>query len=257
VRSLPPSKPLTGPASPRRSVCAPGDDASIVPQTAYEKEAHHEPHTVLRPPLSSRGTFCPQLEALEGRDAPGSLLGTSPGPVNDPGDAESAREREREAAELAILASLPPSHHRGPTVTTSPVTEFVDRSIVRGESTLRRTDHGITMHLRASDVPAGVYTGWIAIFTPGVTGPTAAGRVAGHVVGRGGHLNFAVHLNEGEIISGHPVFPSGSLQDARRQEIHMVVRYHGPADPGRIHEQTHTFEPDRAFNFLITIHPAP
>ncbi len=36
----------------------------------------------------------------------------------------------------------------------------------------------------------------------------------------------------------------------------MVVRYHGPTDPGRIHEQTHTFEPDRAFNFLITIHPA-
>ncbi|HMF16843.1 MAG TPA: hypothetical protein VKE98_06515 [Gemmataceae bacterium] len=34
VRSLPPSKPRTGPASPRRSVCAPSDDVYMVTQTA-------------------------------------------------------------------------------------------------------------------------------------------------------------------------------------------------------------------------------
>jgi hypothetical protein len=37
----------------------------------------------------------------------------------------------------------------------------------------------------------------------------------------------------------------------------MVVRYHGPVDPGRVHEQTHTFEPTRAVDFAITTHPPP
>jgi hypothetical protein len=36
---LPPSKPLTGPASPRRSVCAPGKGAlNFIEQTALRKE---------------------------------------------------------------------------------------------------------------------------------------------------------------------------------------------------------------------------
>jgi hypothetical protein len=142
----------------------------------------------------------------------------------------------------------------GAVTTTSPVVDFATQSIVFGESTLTRTDHGITMHLTATGVPAGVYTAWIPIFNPGETVPAAAGWVAGHVVGRGGHLTFSVHLNEGEFISGHPVFPSGSLQDARHQEIRMVVRYHGPVDPGRLYEQTHTYEPGVATDFLITIH---
>src|SRR5262245_56835632 len=43
VRSLPPSKLLTRPASPRRSVCAPGDDASIVSQTRVERRFPMEP----------------------------------------------------------------------------------------------------------------------------------------------------------------------------------------------------------------------
>src|SRR6516164_2290337 len=39
VRSLPPSKPLTGPAPPRRSVCAPGEVAvTIISQTAFRKD---------------------------------------------------------------------------------------------------------------------------------------------------------------------------------------------------------------------------
>src|SRR2546429_1004180 len=38
VRSLPPSKPLTGPAPPRRSACAPADGRPVLPQTGREKE---------------------------------------------------------------------------------------------------------------------------------------------------------------------------------------------------------------------------
>lgn len=201
-----------------------------------------------------RPSYRPNLDVLEDRFAPGSLLGSSPAAVIDANGLLS--DAQRRAADIALGVALQ-ANQQGATQTTRPVLDFVDRSIVRGESTLTRTDHGISMHLTANGVPAGAYSAWIAIFSPGVTGPVAAGRVAGHVLGEGGQLNFTAHLNEGETISGHPVFPSGSLQDARQQEIHMVIRYHGPADPGRIHDQTHTFEPDRASNLLITMHPAP
>ena len=147
------------------------------------------------------------------------------------------------------------------TQTTRPVVVFDTRMdpepIVVGESTLTRTDDGITMHLTASGVPAGAYTAWIPIFEPGGTMPILAGWVAGHVVGNGGNLTFSVHLQEGEMISGHPAFPSGSLTDARAQDIGMAVRYHGPVDPGRIYEQTHTFEPGVAVDALFTRHNAP
>jgi hypothetical protein len=141
---------------------------------------------------------------------------------------------------------------------TSDVVDFPTRSIVLGTSTLTRTDKGITMHLTATGVPAGVYTAWIPIFEPGGTAPVQAGWVAGHVVGEGGNLTFTAHLKEGEFYSGHPNFPNGgSLTDARLQDIGMVVRSHGPADPGRIYEQTHTFEPGVAVDYLFTRHNAP
>ncbi|MEX2141786.1 MAG: hypothetical protein WD894_21150 [Pirellulales bacterium] len=155
--------------------------------------------------------------------------------------------------EMAL--SLAWANGNGATKTTQSVVDFATKSIVRGESTLTRTDNGITMHLTATGVEPGAYTGWIPIFGP--SGPIVAGRVAGHVVGEGGELTFTAHLKEGEIISGHPMIPSGSLTDARGQDIGMVVRYHGPADPGRIYEQTHTFEPGVATDFLFTRHDAP
>jgi len=222
----------------------------MIAQTAHEQEIVMS-RTFFSSRPGRRGTYCPQFDTLESRDAPGSLHG--PG-VIDPGSSGEARDRQ--AAQLAILAGIAASS-QGTTKTTSPVVDFATRSIVFGESTLTRTDHGITMHLKATGVPAGAYSGWIPIFNPGDTVPVAAGWVAGHVVGRGGQLTFSVHLNEGESLSGHPVFPSGSLQDARRQEIRMVVRYHGPADPGRIHEQSHTFELGVAVDFLVTIHAPP
>jgi len=85
------------------------------------------------------------------------------------------------------------------------------------------------------------------------------GRATARVVGPEGTLTVAAHLNEGEFISGHPIFPGGSLQDARHAEIRMVLRYHGPVDPGHLYEQTHTFQPELGpqADVLRTIHPAP
>jgi hypothetical protein len=153
-----------------------------------------------------------------------------------------------------MALSLAWADGNGATQSTQPVVDFKTKSIVWGESTLTRTDNGITMHLTASGVPAGAYTGWIPIFNPGGP-PRTAGWVAGHVVGEGGQLTFTAHLKEGEILEGHPIFSNGgSLQDARAEDIGMVVRSHGPAEPGRIHEQTHTFEDGVATDFLFTIH---
>jgi hypothetical protein len=206
-----------------------------------------------------QGLTCrPSLDVLEDRFAPGSLLTSSPAALIDISALLAAAQRQAadSAADSAADIALVAQANQAATLTTSPVVDFATRSIVFGESTLTRTDDGITMHLTATGLPAGVYSGWIPIFNPGGTTPIAAGRVAGHVVGEDGQLTLSAHLKEGEIISGHPVFPSGSLQDARLQDIGMVVRYHGAADPGRIYEQTHTFEPGLATDALFTIHRA-
>ena len=157
-----------------------------------------------------------------------------------------------------MALSLAWANGNAATQTTRPVFLFGTSTEV-GESTLTRTDNGITMRLTVDDVPAGAYTAWIPIFGPGATDPpVTAGWVAGHVVGEGGQLTFTAHLKEGEILSGHPMLSNGgSLTDARLQNIGMVVRSHGPADPGRIYEQTHTFEDGVAFNYLFTRHNAP
>jgi hypothetical protein len=143
--------------------------------------------------------------------------------------------------------------------TTSDVVDFPTRSIVFGESTLIRTHNGIRIRLTAEGLPAGAYTAWIPIFHPGGTMPAVAGWVDGDVVDEDGELTFSVRLKEGEEISGHPAFPGGSLQDARLQDIGMVVRYHGPAseDPDELLEQLTTFEPGDAVDALFTRHNAP
>jgi hypothetical protein len=198
------------------------------------------------------GNFRPRLEALEDRNAPGVLPGTPGLPVLD--DPWGLAARQREAADLAAAASSYASSS-AVTRTTSPVVEFDHRDVVIGESTLTRNDHGVSIHLTVPDAAAGAYTTWWVVINPGATGPVV-GWAAGRIVGEG-DLNVATNLNEGEAISGHPIFPSGSLQDARHAEIRMVVRYHGPVDPGQVYEQTHTFEPGRATDFAITFHEPP
>jgi hypothetical protein len=183
----------------------------------------------------------PHLEVLEDRLAPGSLLGS-----HDP------------APDLALLAGIFAARQQGAIQTTSEVRVIADGTVV-GSSTLTRTDNGVTAHLTASGLPPGAYTFWMKVdrHLPGGGTDTVSGRLAGHVVGEGGNLNFSAHVSVGEVLSGNPDFPSGPLQDPLHAQITLVVRYHGPADPGRIHEQTHTFEAGVAVNYLRSIHAPP
>ena len=190
------------------------------------------------------GTFRPQLEVLENRLAPGSLWGHD---AFTPSDSEDPN--------LALLVAAANSQ-QGVVTTTSPVVDFATGSIVFGESTVMRTDNGITVHLTASGLPPGVYTFWMRVDAPGVA--PAAGRLDGHVVGESGNVNFSGHVKVGDIV-GDPSIPGleGTLQDPLHAKITLVVRSHGPADPGQIFEQTHTFQPGVAFNFLISVHAPP
>ena len=177
--------------------------------------------------------FRPQLEALEHRLTPG---GGTPAATLGP----------------ALVAS-PQSEMVS---TTRPVVDFATHTIVFGESTVTRTADGVTVHLSVSGLPPGAYTLWMAVDAPGL--PRAAGRLAGHVVGEGGNLTFSAHLKVGDVV-GDPSIPglAGTLQDPLHATITLVVRSHGPADPGEIFDQTHTFQPLTAFNYLVSVHPPP
>src|SRR5262249_37914743 len=106
-----------------------------------------------RPPQRG-GTFRPQLEALEDRLAPGSLLPW----LDDWGDT-----RDLVAAVQAAAA----------TQTTSPVVLFSDHSVVVGESTVMRTENGVTAHLTASGLAPGAYTFCIRVHPPRLAPPPA------------------------------------------------------------------------------------
>jgi hypothetical protein len=213
-----------------------------------------------RAPLSFRrphhcGAFRPQLEVLENRLSPGSLLGVSPTHAITPGDGGDP--------DLAFLVGLAfsPQHSvvssaQDRVVTTRPVVDFATRSIVFGESTVLRTDDGVSVHLTAHNLPAGAYTFWMRVDAPGF--PPAAGRLAGAVVGEDGLVNFDGHVNVGQMV-GNPPIPGleGTLQDPLHATITLVVRYHGPVDPAHLYEQTHTFQPGVAVNYLISIHTPP
>lgn len=127
-------------------------------------------------------------------------------------------------------------------ITYSPVVPFpagdpTDPEQFQGMSKLVRTDNGVSMTLLATDLPPGVYSIWWVInFEPGT--PFPFGFATSHVVGPNGKGSFAANLKEGE-----PLSIRGSLEDAREENIHIVVRYHGPVDPTRLAEQLSTFEP--------------
>jgi hypothetical protein len=115
---------------------------------------------------------------------------------------------------------------------------------VHGTASLVRRDDGVSMTFRTSGLPAGdAVTIWWIIVDP-ASGNVVSGQfAAGHVVGENGVASFAGSLREGDR-SGcfHPEFPCAGLSDARGQVVLLLLRVHGPKDPGRIPLQIHTSE---------------
>jgi hypothetical protein len=77
---------------------------------------------------------------------------------------------------------------------------------------------------------------WWMVFNP--DGPLSVQYTTGHVIDDSGVAEFGGHLNVGDtegVINGGP-----GLLDAQGANVVLVMRDHGPADPGRVDEQIHT-----------------
>jgi hypothetical protein len=154
-------------------------------------------------------------------------------------------------------------------VTSSSTYQMTDASMVSGgSSTLVRTKEAISASLQTSDLePGNVYTMWWVIFNNPekcehpISGITSCGEgdvlgqplgetpvqvsvqyAAGNIVGETGTVNFGAYLQEGELPEqpGQLVFGPG-LINAKKAEVHLVVRDHGPAITGMVEDQLTTF----------------
>jgi hypothetical protein len=171
------------------------------------------------------------------------------------------------AAALALTAVLAPPAHSAPAEhSISPLWRFSDGSVVEGAtSQLVRTDSGISLSQRTS-APAGhAVTVWWVIFNnpencagaegvptrcaePDLFNPDVEGSVqyaAGHVVGAAGTYSVGSYLAEGDT-ANCPFeafgFLCAGLIDARKADVHLVVRTHGPKLTAFMPGQIKSFE---------------
>lgn len=155
---------------------------------------------------------------------------------------------------------------------SSDVLAFADPGTPVGESTLRRTDDEVRMKLRATGQSSReALTVWWVVFNQpeNCTAPAcdtddifvdgdpsnplnedqiaAADIVAAYATGKvanaEGKVNFSATLEADEPTGTREIiFGEGStLKDSAGAEVHLVVRTHGPAQPGEEDEQTGSF----------------
>ena len=110
-------------------------------------------------------------------------------------------------------------------------------SIPPGSSTLTRTGSGISFSLSTTGLQAGnAVTIWWMVLNPGATAPSVL-YGAGHVIDAGGAAEFGGYLQVGDTKGA---IRGPGLLDAAGADVTLVVRDHGPADPGMVDEQIHT-----------------
>ena len=116
----------------------------------------------------------------------------------------------------------------------------------------------LTLHLHTTGLPAGAYTNWWIIFNnpdgcagecglpdvfPGGPSNPSVFWATGGVVQDNGVGNFQATIDEGEPSKGPDGFLLGTgLMDAANAEVHIIIKYHGPAsnDPDDFFLQTYT-----------------
>ena len=137
---------------------------------------------------------------------------------------------------IGLLSVVVISRAGAATQSSSPVATFAGAAV--GTSTLTRTDSGIAFSLQTTGLQGGhAVTIWWMVFNP--DGPLSVQYAAGHVIDEGGVAEFGGHLSVGDtegVINGGP-----GLLDAQGADVVLVVRDHGPTDPGTVSEQIHTF----------------
>jgi hypothetical protein len=181
------------------------------------------------------------------------------------------------ACVLALVAPRLATADR-PNVSDSDVVSTSDGSVM-GTSRLVRRDSGVNLRVHTTGLEPGAYTVWFLVFNnpggcvdpancgadaadfePG--GPAGFGftRATGGIVGPRGEATFAGNLLAGEILMDDAFEPI-AFDDPQAAEIQVIVRYHGPADPGEIFDQTHTLQPELGVgpdvDVQFAVHPAP
>ena len=125
-------------------------------------------------------------------------------------------------------------------------------------SIMKRGANRVSYQLVTTGLPPGAYTNWWAIFNnpescqgdegcdlPDLLEPDVNASVFwadGKVVRKNGVGYFRSSIREGQVPKGEGklVLGPGGLVDSKKAEIHIVVKYHGPAskDPEVLREQT-------------------
>jgi hypothetical protein len=149
---------------------------------------------------------------------------------------------------IGLLAAIPLSRAGAAgaaTQSTRDVTLILDPPpdppIVVGTSTLTRTDSSLSFSLSTTGLePGHAVTIWWMVVNP--DGGVAVLYAAGHVIDADGTAEFGGSLQVGDS-KGWEMGDdeSKSLEDARAATVYLVVRDHGPAKPGIVDEQIHTF----------------
>jgi hypothetical protein len=160
---------------------------------------------------------------------------------------------------VSTLSSL--TAQAGPaSISTSPVIFLSDFTPVAGASSkIVRNDNGVTVSV-STTVDPGTYTMWMLLWndpsqcggSPGLECDPAVDALdcvlftAGHVVGNNGTLNYSGHRrvydSSGSIVEeGVPGPPCASgLTNPQGAAIHLIIRSHGPKQPGQVNLQIST-----------------
>jgi hypothetical protein len=146
---------------------------------------------------------------------------------------------------------------------TSGATVFMSPTVIPDAwSALVRTDDGVSMTFHTTGLtPGTAATVWWVFFNNpsacrlGMFGATcglgdlanpevqaSVQFAAGHVIGGEGVANYGGHFSVGAtpVCAGFGL-PCAGLLDARRADVHLVVRTHGPAIPGLVDEEISSF----------------
>ena len=139
---------------------------------------------------------------------------------------------------LGLLLAIPLAQAGAATLSTSDVTPISDTTRV-GTSTLTRTAGGVSFSLQTSGLePGHAVTVWWMVANP--DGGLAVLYAAGHVIGGDGVAGFGGSLRVGDD-GGYAMGDDRTLEDALGATVFLVVRDHGPAKPGMVDDQVHTF----------------
>jgi hypothetical protein len=154
-----------------------------------------------------------------------------------------------------LLSALALGRAGASTQSTSPVASFDGK--VAGSSTLTRTGSGISVDLHTTGLEAGhAVTVWWMVFNHPeacISGSPRCGMAdmanpaadlsvlyaAGHVTDDSGTADFGGRL---AVDDAQGAIMGAGLHDPAGADVTLVVRDHGPAKPGQVDEQIHTFD---------------